>query len=89
MPIDVNLDGFRKRCYNISEDQLLRAGTLPFFIMRFLEGTDILVAEMPKSVFADMQQASEIAIEKKIDHTDVSFTPDEKFSDIISFTSEI
>ena len=34
--------------------------------MRFLEGTDILVAEMPKSVFADMQQASEIAIEQKI-----------------------
>ena len=28
-------------------------------------------------------------IKKKIDHTDVSFTPDEKFSDIISFTSEI
>jgi len=70
LPIDVNLDGFRKRCYNISEDQLLRAGTLPFFIMRFLEGTDILVAEMPKSVFADMQQASEIAIEKKITHND-------------------
>ena len=38
--------------------------------MRFLEGTDILVAEMPKSVFADMQQASEIAIEQKITHND-------------------
>ena len=38
--------------------------------MRFLEGTDILVAEMPKSVFADMQQASEIAIEQKIIHND-------------------
>ena len=29
------------------------------------------------------------AIKKKIDHKDVSFTPDEKFSDVISFTSEI
>ena len=29
------------------------------------------------------------AIIKKIDHKDVSFTPDEKFSDVISFTSEI
>jgi len=38
--------------------------------MRFLEGTDILVAEMPLSVFADMQQASDIAIEKKIIHND-------------------
>ena len=116
MPIDVNLDGFRKRCYNISEDQLLRAGTLPFFIMRFLEGTDILVAEMPKSVFADMQQASEIAIENEsfperklesiwniyqqlkgikrdLDHNivgeDVTFVPDDRFKDVISFTSDI
>ena len=44
--------------------------TALFFIMRFLEGTDILVAEMPSSVFADMQQASDIAIERKIIHND-------------------
>ena len=37
--------------------------------MRFLENTDILVAEMPSSVFADMRQASDI-IEKKITHKD-------------------
>ena len=29
------------------------------------------------------------AIKKKIDHKDVAFVPDDRFSDVISFTSEI
>ena len=29
------------------------------------------------------------AIKKKIDHKDVTFVPDDRFSDVISFTSEI
>ena len=67
MPIDVNLDGFRKRCnYTPIEDHYAGQGQLPSFIMNFLTGTDILVCKMPGEVFEDVKKASDIGIENKI-----------------------
>ena len=39
------------------------------------------------SIWNDYQTLK--GVKKKIDHKDVTFTPDDKFSDVISFTSEI
>lgn len=50
----------------VFEDHYQGQGHCPFFIMKFLPGTDILVTKMPPDVFADLQEASNIGIEQKI-----------------------